>query len=209
MAYETDEKFDEAPELFPELTYVTVDSFASILSSDKARYKVLVFNVAYTFNDNWSKIISREIIPRWRAMDTAQISLYLITCNCAYLNETDSFFRVNNISGLRYVIRDTVEHERLSLTSNLSECINVWLSHWSKNADMLTEYVCFRNTVVLDSALNMKLGLFYFPEAEGVKAMILPMPFEFINPFVTDFSSVERCIVDEDNYICYWYFNHD
>lgn len=206
IVIESDAKFNEAPEKFPELTFVTVDEFAGILSNDSADYKILVFNPAYTFEDNWSQIIADEVIPKWRKCDTTSTSIYLITCDCASLGETDSFFKAKGLDFPRYVIRDSAEHLQNATTGNKFNRINAWLSRWTSNADMLTEYVSFRNTVVIDKRGYIKLGLFNCPDAEEKKAAILPVPFEFVTFPVADFKKIERITVEKDNYMYYWYF---
>ena len=48
---ETEEKFRDAPELYPELTFVTVDELKERLTNDSHSYKIIIYD--YTFYNHW------------------------------------------------------------------------------------------------------------------------------------------------------------
>ena len=44
---ETETKFREAPELYPELTFVTVDELKEALINDGYEYKLVIYNICF------------------------------------------------------------------------------------------------------------------------------------------------------------------
>lgn len=191
---ETETKFREAPALYPELTFVTVDSLKHTLMNDGYDYKVIIYNMAYTYKGNgWTKIIANELIPKWKSMDTTRVGLYLISIDCAYLEEMDSFFIKNNVDLPRYVIRDSTDGFcRYKLSGASEEWIRLTriTRHICHKAEPITVTLPAITTFVLDRENNIKL---IETNYEG-KLQIVPMPFELCpqNPDEIDFSKINK-----------------
>lgn len=207
---ETDKKFNEAETQYPELTYVTVEEFGRLIHSDNHKYKVVVVNDAFIEGTNWSEHIASEIVPRWLKMDTTLVSLYLVAYDCAYLEEMDSFFVKRKINCPRYVIRDEqdwqVEKARKS-DYYMSE-MTPRLRRWAINADIVTDYIAMRNSMVIDAKGRVKLALFHSKEGVACKAQILPVPFEMLpeNMDSVDFGKVETIELGKDDEMFKLYF---
>lgn len=191
---ENEKKFKEAPELYPELTFVTVDELKEILDNDDYDYKVVIYNLAYNNSNNWwTKIIANELIPKWKSMDTTRVGLYLISIDCAYLEEMDSFFIKNNVDLPRYVIRDSTDGFcRYKLSGASEEWIRLTkiTQHICHKAEPITVMLPFCTTFVLDRDNNIKL---IETNYEG-KLQIVPMPFELCpqNLDEIDFSKINK-----------------
>ena len=189
---ETEKKFKEAPELYPELTFVTVDELKEALINDGYEYKLVIYNICFP-NHWWTKIIANELIPKWKSMDTTRVGLYLISIDCARLDEMDSFFIKNNVDLPRYVIRDSTDG---FCRYKLSDASEEWIrltkitQHICHKADPITVKLPFFTTFVLDRNNNIKL---IETNYEG-KLQIVPMPFELCpqNPDEIDFSKITK-----------------
>lgn len=190
---ETENKFRKAPELYPELTFVTVDDLKKTLANDGYDYKVIIYNETFAKNW-WTKIIAKELIPKWKSMDTTKVGLYMISIDCAYLDEMDSFFIKNNVDLPRYVIRDSTEGFCSYHLSKLSTDDWVRLTaitqYVCENANAITSLLYVHSTFILDRNNNIKL---IETNYEG-KLQIVPMPFELCpqNPDEIDFSKITK-----------------
>ena len=190
---ETEKKFKEAPELYPELTFVTADELKEKLIDDNREYKVVIYNIDFV-NHWWTKIIANELIPKWKSMDTTRVGLYLISIDCARLDQMDSFFIKNNVDLPRYVIRDSTEDFCSYKLSTLSSDRWIRLTritrHICNKAELTTVTLPFCTTFVLDRDNNIKL---IETNYEG-KLQIVPMPFELCpqNPDEIDFSKINK-----------------
>lgn len=189
---ETEKKFKEAPALYPELTFVTVDSLKHTLMNDGYDYKILMFSFAL-YDNWWSRLIEKEYIPKWKSMDTTRVGLYLISIDCAYLDEMDSFFIKNNVDLPRYVIRDSTEGfcgYKLSGAYEDGMRLTRIIQIVCQNSHSITVRLPFFATFVLDRDNNIKL---IETNYEG-KLQIVPMPFELCpqNPDEIDFSKINK-----------------
>ena len=207
---ETDRKFNEAEAQYPELTYVTVDELGRLIHSDNHKYKIVVVNDAFIEGTNWSEHIASEIVPRWQRMDSAQVSLYLVAYDCAYLDEMDSFFVKRRIECPRYVVRD--EHDRQVEKARNSDYymseMTPRLRRWAINADIVTDYMAMQNSMVIDAKGRVKLALFHSEQGVACKAQILPVPMEMLpeNLDSVDFGKVETIELGEDDEMFKLYF---
>lgn len=207
---ETDSKYDEAEIQYPELTFVTADEMGRLIRSDNHEYKIIVVNDAFIEGTPWSEKIASEIVPRWRKMDTTMVSLYLMSYDCAYLDEMDSFFIKRGIECTRFAIRDgkerQVEKERKS-DYYMSE-ITPRLRLWTRNADIVTDYITMQNSMVIDARGRVKLALFHSDEGVACKAQILPVPLDMLpgNLDSIDFGRVETIELDKDDEMFKLYF---
>lgn len=130
--------------------------------------------------------------------------------DCAYLDEMDSFFIKRGIECTRFAIRDgkerQVEKERKS-DYYMSE-MTPRLRLWTRNADIVTDYITMQNSMVIDARGRVKLALFHSDEGVACKAQILPVPLDMLpgNLDSIDFGSVETIELDKDDEMFKLYF---
>lgn len=204
---ETEEKFKEAPKLYPELTFVTVKELREILANDGYDYKIIIYSESFS-KDAWTKIIANELIPKWKSMDTSRVRLYLISTDCAYLAPMDSFFIKNGVDLPRYVIRDSTEEFCRYKLSELSTDRWVRLTaitqYICNNAEAITSLFFVYTTPILDKNNNIKL---IEANCEG-KKHIVPMSFSMCpkNPDELDFSKIEKYRITKKSLLYQMYF---
>ncbi|MCQ2330092.1 MAG: hypothetical protein MJZ93_06020 [Paludibacteraceae bacterium] len=207
VVQETESKFREAPSKYPELTFVTVNELKNILYSDSSEYKVIIYNRAF-INSGWNNMIKEELIPKWKSMDTTKVRLYIISLDCAYLDDMNSFFIKNGIDKPRYVIRDSTEKFcSYKFTNNKTEyCIRLTMITQTLcgNSSPITVKISPFTSLVLDKNNNMKLVETNY---KG-KLQIVPLPFELMqdNLDETDFSTIAKYNVPYESWLYYSYY---
>ncbi|MCQ2332725.1 MAG: hypothetical protein MJZ95_05970 [Paludibacteraceae bacterium] len=186
---ETEEQFKDAPHLYPELTFVTVEELKDILANDNHDYKVVVIN-KYFFDDLCEKRLSDDIVPKWKSMDTTKVDFYLISADCAYLEEMDSFFVQNNLALPRYVIRDSTDAFCSFKSSDKWNRITKIVQNVCCNSNAITRKLSYLPTFVLDRKNNVKLMQIDF---DG-KIDVVPMPFELVSDSLekVDFGEITK-----------------
>lgn len=205
---ETEEKFKEAPKLYPKLTFVTVKGLREILANDGHDYKVIIYNESFS-EDVWTDIIANELIPKWKSMDTSRVRLYLISTDCAYLAPMDSFFIKNDVDLPRYVIRDSTEefcrYKLSGLSTDRWKRMTAITQYICNNAEVITSlFFVYHATPILDKDNNIKL---IEANCEG-KRHIVPMPFKMCpeNLDELDFSKIEKYRITKKSLLYDAYF---
>ena len=140
-------------------------------------------------------------------MDTTRVNLYLISSDCAGIEDMDSFFIKNEVDLPRYVLRDSTDGFCSYKTPGLSqdwERLTKINQHVCNNAQAITAKLVFYSTLILDRDNNVKL---IEANCEG-KRHIVPMPFKMCpkNLDELDFSKIEKYRITKKSLLYDAYF---